>query len=273
VPLAEAPLESTEEKRYNLLEEIGRGGMGVIYKAKDTKLGRLVAYKMLPSDLKENALAVKNFLREARAAAVLTHPNIITIYDAGVEDNTYYIAMELVEGMTIRSILNRDGKLPVNVVILIAGQLCKALDYAHSHNVVHRDVKNSNIMWTEGKQVKIMDFGLAKVIQEVLNFQTIVGGTPNYMSPEQILGEEVDHRTDIYSLGVSLFEMLCGELPFKKGDVGYHHIHTPAPEPGSINLEIPAGLNSIIMKCIKKNPQDRYQSTMEMFEDLKTAKI
>jgi tetratricopeptide (TPR) repeat protein len=272
VPLAEAPLES-REKRYTLLEEIGRGGMGVIYKAKDNHLGRMVAYKMLPSDLRENELAVKNFLREARAAAVLTHPNIITVYDAGVEDGNYYIAMELVEGLTIRKILDRDGKLPVNVVILVAGQLCKALDYAHSHDVVHRDVKNSNIMWTEEKQVKIMDFGLAKVIQEVLNFQTIVGGTPNYMSPEQILGEEVDHRTDIYSLGVSLFEMLCGELPFKKGDVGYHHIHTPAPEPGSINPEIPAGLNTIIMKCLKKNPQDRYQSTMEMFEDLKTAKM
>ncbi len=272
VPLAEAPLESGV-KRYTLLEEIGRGGMGIIYRAKDNHLGRMVAYKMLPSDLRENELAVKNFLQEARAAAVLTHPNIITVYDAGVEDGNYYIAMELVEGMTIRKILDRDGKLPINVVILIAGQLCKALDYAHNHNIVHRDVKSSNIIWTEEKQVKIMDFGLAKVIQEVLNFQTIVGGTPNYMSPEQILGEEVDHRTDIYSLGVSLFEMLCGELPFKKGDVGYHHIHTPAPEPGSINPEITAGLNSIIMKCLKKNPQDRYQSTMEMFEDLKTAKI
>ncbi len=271
-PMPEIPMVS-KGKRYALLEEIGRGGMGVIYKAKDTHLGRMVAYKMLPSDLKENAVAVKNFLREARAAAVLTHPNIITVYDAGEEDGTYYIAMELVEGMTIRSILNRDGKLPVNVVILITGQLCKALDYAHSRKVVHRDVKGSNIMWTEEKQVKIMDFGLAKVIQEVLNFQTIVGGTPNYMSPEQILGEEVDHRTDIYSLGISIFEMVCGELPFKKGDVGYHHIHTPAPEPRSVNPEIPAELNSIILKCIKKNPEDRYQSTMEIFEDLKTVKI
>ncbi|UCD84631.1 MAG: protein kinase [Deltaproteobacteria bacterium] len=265
---AEAPIVSTG-KRYTLLEEIGRGGMGVIYKAKDNHLGRMVAYKMLPSDLKENELAVKNFLREARAAAVLTHPNIITVYDAGVEDGNYYIAMELVEGMTIRKILDRDGKLPVNVVILIAGQLCKALDYAHSHDIVHRDVKSSNIMWTEEKQVKIMDFGLAKVIQEVLNFQTIVGGTPNYMSPEQILGDELNHRTDIYSLGVSFFEMLCGELPFKKGDVGYHHIHTLPPEPRSINPEISEELNRIIMKCIEKKPDDRYQSTMEIFEDLK----
>jgi len=268
VPKAEAPVVSTE-KRYTLLEEIGRGGMGVIYKAKDNHLGRMVAYKMLPSDLRENELAGKNFLREAQAAAVLNHPNIVTIYDSGVEAGNWYITMELVEGMTIRKILDRDGKLPVNVVILIAGQLCKALDYAHKNDIVHRDVKSSNVMWTEDKQVKVMDFGLAKAIQEVLNFQTIVGGTPNYMSPEQILGEELDHRTDIYSLGVSIFEMLCGELPFKKGDVGYHHIHTPPPEPKSINPEISEELNRIVMKCIEKKPDDRYQSTIEIFEDLK----
>ena len=266
------PVAARAKKRYTLLSELGRGGMGIVYKAHDQVLDRVVAFKMLPSDLRDNDVAVKNFLREAKAAAGLNHPNIVIVYDAGEEAGNYYIAMEHIEGKTLRDFVAIEGKIPVSGLLVVAAQLSKALDYAHGRNVVHRDIKGSNIMWTEGKMVKIMDFGLAKVIQEVVNFQTVVGGTPHYMSPEQILGEEIDRRADIYSLGVTLYECGTGTVPFPKGDVGYHHIHTPAPDPRTINPDFPAEFSRIILKCLEKDPANRYQHAGEIFEDLKEVR-
>jgi serine/threonine-protein kinase len=179
---------------------LGRGGMGIVYKADDTVLDRTVALKVLPESLKENPQALKNFLREAKSAAQLNHPNIVTVYDAGEQDGVYYIAMEYVDGNTLKDIIKRRGKIAPKGIVHVLSQMCEALAYAHEKKIVHRDVKTANTMWTKDRKAKIMDFGLAKVIEEVRNHTTVVSGTPFYMSPEQTLGKNVDQRSDLYSL-------------------------------------------------------------------------
>jgi serine/threonine-protein kinase len=148
-------------------------------------------------------------------------------------------------------------------------QICEALAYAHDQKIVHRDIKTANAMWTRDRKAKIMDFGLAKVIEEVRNHTTVVSGTPYYMSPEQTLGRNIDHRTDIYSLGVSVFELATGTLPFTEGNLPYHHVHTPPPDPREIDDSIPPVLAELVLRCMQKDPADRYQSTREMLDDLK----
>lgn len=260
-------------RRYLMLEEIGRGGMGIVYKALDRTLERIVAYKVLPTDLRRNEAVVKNFFREAKAAAALTHPNIVVVYDAGEEDDTTYIAMEYIEGRTLRQMLREDGVFSPSMLLVVGGQICKGLVYAHSRRIVHRDIKPSNLMWqTADKQVKIADFGLAKIIQEVVNFQTVVGGTPHYMAPEQILGEEIDQRSDIYSLGASLFELATGQVPFPRGDAGYQHIHTEPPDPLTLRPELPRALADVILRCLRKDPADRYQDADAVFEALRAVR-
>jgi len=263
-----APVISIK-KRYSIIEERGRGGLGVVFKAKDTVLDRVVAFKVLHVALQDNPKALESFLREAKAAASLNHPNIVTVYDAGQDDGEVFISMEFVDGSTLKEILQEQGRIPVKASVLIAGQICRGLGYAHERKIVHRDIKPSNIMWTRKKVVKIMDFGLAKALEESRMEQTIVGGTPYYMSPEQTLGESVDHRSDIYSLGVTMFEIILGRLPFTSGDVGYHHVHTPPPDPRSIDPDIPESLSHAILTCMEKDPSRRYQSTKELFSDLK----
>jgi tetratricopeptide (TPR) repeat protein len=272
-PAPPPPAPDGSGRHYSRGDEIGRGGMGIVYKARDNKLERTVAIKMLPSNLKDHPLAVKNFLREARSAAQLNHPNIVTIYELGEEDGNYFIAMEYLEGKTVKELLNQDGKLPVKAVLMIAGQVCKALEYAHDRRIVHRDIKSSNIMWTPDKQVKLMDFGLAKMIEEVKGYQTIASGTPYYMSPEQVLGRDIDHRTDLYSLGVTLFEMATGRLPFHYGDAAYHHVHTPPPEAIGVNPALPEALSHIILKCMQKKPEDRFANARELFNALRQAGV
>ncbi len=253
-----------EKKRYVKVKEIGRGGMGIVYTAKDTTLDRIVALKILPSTLKKNPQAVKTFLREAKSAAALNHPNIVTVYDAGVEDEDYYIAMELINGLTIKEILKKSKKLSMQSVLEVLRQLLNGLSYAHKKNIVHRDLTTNNIMWSKEKVVKIMDFGLAKVVRELQSEQSIIGGTPSFMSPEQTLGKPIDHRTDIYSLGICLFQMLLGQLPFKKGDLGYHHVHTTPPDPKTIDRNIPDSFCKMILKCMEKPADKRYQSVEEI---------
>ena len=259
-----------EKKRYVKVKEIGRGGMGIVYTAKDTTLDRIVALKILPSTLKKNPQAVKTFLREAKSAAALNHPNIVTIYDAGLEDEDYYIAMELINGYTLKEILKKNKKLSITSVLEVLKQTLQGLNFAHKKNIVHRDLTTNNIMWSKEKVVKIMDFGLAKVVKDLLAEQSIIGGTPSFMSPEQTLGKPIDHRTDIYSLGICLFQMLIGELPFKKGDLGYHHLHTIPPAPQSIDKNIPEPLNDLILKCLEKDPLKRFQSGEEIEKILST---
>jgi serine/threonine protein kinase len=256
------------QKRYEIVRELGRGGMGVVYLARDSVLEREVAYKVLPEGLRNNPNALKNFLREAKAAAQLNHANIVTVYDAGESEHGFYMAMELVEGTTLKEILRQRGAVSANAVVYIMRQMASALAYAHGKKVVHRDIKTANTMWTAERQVKIMDFGLAKLMEEVRNATTMISGTPFYMSPEQTLGRDVDHRTDIYSLGVTVFELATGELPFQKGNVPYHHVHTAPPDPRSIKADIPDGLAKAILRCLQKAPAERFQSAKELLEEL-----
>ncbi|MCC7460429.1 MAG: protein kinase, partial [Proteobacteria bacterium] len=237
------------ERRYEIIKELGRGGMGVVYLAKDARLDREVALKVLPTSVKGNDRVVQTFIREAKSAAALNHPNIITVFDTGVQDGDYFISMEVIDGKTIKKILKKKGKFAYPVVMELLKQLLAALDYAHSKNVIHRDLTTSNIMWTKQKLIKIMDFGLAKVIHNLQSEQSIIGGTPSFMSPEQTLGKPADHRTDIYSLGICIFEMCLGSLPFSKGDLGYHHLHTQPPVPSEIDPTIPQAINDVILKC------------------------
>ena len=270
-PLTAPAVVSTTHKRYEIVRELGRGGMGVVYLARDSVLEREVAYKVLPEGLRGNANALKNFLREAKAAAQLNHPNIVTVYDAGESEHGFYMAMELVEGTTLKEILRQRGAVSANAATYIMRQMASALSYAHGRKVVHRDIKTANTMWTTEKHVKIMDFGLAKLMEEVRNATTMISGTPFYMSPEQTLGRDVDHRTDLYSLGVTLFELATGELPFQKGNVPYHHVHTAPPDPRSIKADLPEGLAAIILRCLQKAPDERFQSAKELLEELERS--
>jgi len=255
---------ATRPGRYRVLGELGRGGMGIVYKAHDTVLDRVVALKVLPEALRENEVALQNFLREAKSAAKLNHPNIVTVYDAGEQDGRYYIAMEFVDGTTLKDILKRKGPIAPGGVLNVLLQMCEALGYAHEQRVIHRDVKTANTMWTRDRKAKIMDFGLAKVVEEVRNHTTLVSGTPYYMSPEQTLGKNVDHRTDIYALGVTTFELATGTVPFREGNVPYHHVHTPPPDPRELNPQLPAFLAQIVLRCLQKDPAARFQSTREI---------
>jgi len=256
--------------RYEVIDEIARGGMGVVYRAKDTVLNRVVAYKILSDNLKNNATAVKYFLREARAAAALSHHNIVTVYDAGEQKGEYYMAMELVHGETIKSLITRSGPFHEKLLRFVTVHACRGLAYAHSKGVVHRDIKSGNMMLTKDKALKIMDFGLAKFIEEYQSQHTKAIGTPFYMSPEQILGRDLDHRSDLYSLGVTLFECSTGSVPFFKGELSYHHIHTKPPSPRSLNPSLSKYMEAVILKLIEKEPDKRFQSANSILKALKT---
>jgi tetratricopeptide (TPR) repeat protein len=265
-----SPLSGSQAQgRYHITGKLGRGGMGVVYKAQDSVLDRTVAFKVLPDTLKENPQALKNFLREAKSAARLNHPNIVQVYDAGEQDGVYYIAMEYVDGNTLKEIVKARGRISAGGIAHVLGQMCEALAYAHDQKIVHRDIKTANTMWTRDRRAKIMDFGLAKVVEEVRNHTTVVSGTPYYMSPEQTLGKNVDHRSDIYSLGVTIFELATGTLPFREGNLPYHHVHTPPPDPREFSADLPQAIAAIIERCLRKDPAERYQSAREILEELK----
>jgi len=243
--------------------------MGVVFKARDRRLGRIVALKKLPENLRDHPKAVELFLREARAAAALNHPNIVTLFDADEEDGTFFITMELLEGQNLYTILRRVERIKPRDVARLGIQVSAGLGYAHDHRIVHRDVKTANLFFTKDKVLKVMDFGLAKMVEEVRRAVTVVAGTPYYMAPEQSAGESVDHRADLYALGVTLFELATGTLPFREGNLPYHHVHTPPPDPRECNPEVPAVLAAIVLRCMQKDPANRYQSTREILAELK----
>ena len=258
--------------RYEIVAELGRGGMGIVYEARDRVLDRRVAFKVLPDSFRENPQAVDNFLREAKAAAKLNHPNIVTVYDAGEQDGRYYIAMEYVDGTTFTDILAHRGALGTSGLLQVLVQLSGALAYAHEQGVVHRDIKTSNTMWTRDRKAKIMDFGLARVVEEVRNHTTVVAGTPCYMSPEQTLGRHIDHRTDIYSLGVMGFELVTGRLPFTEGNIPYHHVHTPAPAVQTLREGVPDSVAELIARCLEKDASRRFQSAAQLLAEALLAR-
>jgi tetratricopeptide (TPR) repeat protein len=255
--------------RYHIIEELGRGGMGVVYKANDSVLDRIVAYKVLPPDLKTHEEVIKKFNKEATALAKLHHPYIVTVFDAGGIGGEYYFVMEYIEGRNLKDMIRERGALPVRQTVAIFRELAEALNYAHIKGVIHRDIKTSNVMIQNDGHVKLMDFGLAKIFEDSTSDRTSVSGTPFYMSPEQTLGKGIDHRTDLYSLGVMMYEIAAGRVPFPTGDIGYHHLHTEPEPPRNANPNIPPALDDIILKCMKKDKEQRYQSAGDIIEDLK----
>ncbi|MGB7063279.1 MAG: protein kinase [Candidatus Zixiibacteriota bacterium] len=256
---------------YKIIRKIGAGGMGEVYLARDTKLNRQVALKFLPAQYASDREFKERFKREAQAAAVLNHPNIITIHEVAEHESRPYISMEYIEGVSLKELIARGG-LSIDRIIDITGQICEALAQAHSSGIVHRDVKPQNILVDRDSRLRILDFGLAKVKKEAMLTQlgTTVG-TVAYMSPEQARGEDVDHRTDIWALGVVLHEMLTGEMPFKgehEQAVIYAILNAePQPMTGSaIELE------QVVNKALAKNPGERYQTVSEVLDDLRLMK-
>lgn len=259
---------STVRARYRIVKELGRGGMGIVYLAEDEILRRPVAYKVLPNAIRDDPKALEYFLREARIAASLQHPNIVTIYDAGQAADEIYIAMEYVEGRSLQQILDQTSTLPLFRGLGVFRQACLGLAHAHSQRVVHRDIKPANMMITSAGGVKIMDFGLAAVVTEAVPSVTSVRGTPFYMAPEQILGEEISALSDQYSLGCTLYRMVTGQPPFVGGDVLYQHIHTTPVSPREQNPRIPVWLDSLILRTMEKDRAKRFPSVAVLLDEL-----
>jgi serine/threonine-protein kinase len=259
--------------RYEVVREIASGGMATVYLARDSKLNRLVALKVLSDALSADPAFVERFRLEAQAAANLNNPNIVAIYDWGQEHGTYFIVMEYVDGETLRHRLDTQKTIPPTQAADIAAEVAAGLAYADKHGVVHRDVKPGNVLITPGGQVKVTDFGIARAhgASDGLTKTGAVMGTATYFSPEQAQGLPVDGRSDVYSLGVVLYEMLTGTTPFK-GDgpvaVAYKHVREPAEMPTQVNPTIPPQLESIVMTCLAKKPEDRYQSADDVRADL-----
>ena len=263
--------------RYEITGELGRGAMGVVYKAMDPTIGRTVALKTMRLDVHglDTQEMVRRFQNEARAAGVLNHPNIVTIYDAGEHEGIFYIAMEFIEGTTLHELLAEKRVLPTEEVVQLARQICRGLDYAHFNGIVHRDVKPANIMITANGTVKIMDFGIAKAGGQVTNTGQVLG-TPNYMAPEQVKGRPLDGRSDLFSLGVILYEMLTGEKPFVGQNVTtiiYKIVNETPITPRDLDVTVHPGLSAIVTKALAKAPDDRYQSGADLIRDLENYKL
>jgi serine/threonine protein kinase/tetratricopeptide (TPR) repeat protein len=261
---------------YKILGKIGEGGMGVVYEAEDTKLRRTVALKFLPPDLTRDAQAKARFVQEARAAAALDHPNICPVFEIGEAQDRTYIVMPLIRGGSLKERI-AAGPLDLEEALGIAGQIAEGLKEAHEKSIVHRDIKPANIMLTEKGQAKIMDFGLAKLTGFADVTKTLaVSGTPAYMSPEQAKGETVDQRTDIWSFGATLYEMLAGAIPFgrKSGQALIYSILHENPEPLTrARPEVPIPLDRLVQKALEKDASRRYQTMGEILEDLKAARL
>jgi serine/threonine protein kinase len=263
--------------RYEILGELGRGAMGVVYRATDPVIGRTVAVKTIRLSEEGTGLnrseLLSRFKTEARAAGLLAHPNIVVVYDAGEENGLFYITMELIEGKSLQSLLDFGHGFPVPRILRIFDQTCSALQFAHERNVVHRDIKPANLMLTADDTVKITDFGTAKILQfGTVQQTTHVMGTPSYMSPEQVKGRPVDGRSDIFSLGVMLYEMLTGEKPFPGQSITtviYKIVNEEPIPPRQLNPSVHPGLNDIVMRALAKEPEERYQTCREFQEDLK----
>lgn len=261
--------------RYEILEKIGTGGMSDVYKAKCHKLNRYVAIKVLKQEFSENTNFVSKFRVEAQAAAGLMHPNIVNVYDVGEEDGIYYIVMELVEGITLKNYIEKKARLSVKEALSIAIQVSMGIEAAHNNHIIHRDIKPQNIMISKEGKVKIADFGIAKAATSNTITSNVMGSV-HYTSPEQARGGFSDERSDIYSLGCTMFEMLTGRVPFDGETtvaIAIKHIQEDMPSPREYVSEIPVCVEQIIFKCTQKSPDRRYQSMGELIVDLKKALI
>ncbi|QOS99588.1 Stk1 family PASTA domain-containing Ser/Thr kinase [Brevibacterium sp. JNUCC-42] len=261
--------------RYQLEEVIGGGGMAIVYKAKDLVLNRIVAVKLLRPQFGTDEDFVERFRREAQAVASLSHHNIVNVYDVGQDDNIHYMVMEYIEGSTLKEIITSQGGMLMSESVRIAMQVCDALEHAHQNQIIHRDIKPHNIMIGTNGRVKVTDFGIARAVTSQTITQTgSVLGSVHYFSPEQARGGITAEKSDIYSLGIVLYEMVTGSLPFS-GDspitVALKHLQDPLPEPRKINPAIPQSLENVIIRALAKDPFQRYKSARDMYEDLETC--
>jgi eukaryotic-like serine/threonine-protein kinase len=263
--------------RYEIVSELGRGAMGVVYKARDPMLERTVAIKTVNMALEEDGAAQyeARFQQEARAAGGLNHPNIVTIHDIGKSGDIAYMAMEYLEGVELRSLLQTGQPLPVPKALSIAAQIAEGLAYAHERGVVHRDIKPPNIMVLANGIVKITDFGIARMRTSAVQTQAgLTMGSPKYMSPEQVLGKRADQRSDIFSLGIILYEMLAGAAPFTGESMTalmYQIVNFAPPAPSALKPAVPEMLDTIIAKMLAKSIDERYQSAAELARDLRAC--
>lgn len=262
--------------RYEIIEQIGTGGMSDVYKAKCHKLNRFVAIKVMKSEFSEDKTFVSKFRAEAQSVAGFTHPNIVNVYDVGDENGIYYIVMELVEGITLKKYIEKRGRIPFKEAVSIAIQVANGLDAAHKHNIVHRDIKPQNIIISKEGKVKVTDFGIAKVASSSTIKSSSTMGSVHYISPEQARGGYSDARSDLYSLGITIFEMLTGTVPFD-GDstvaVAVQHIQDEIPAPSTVTDDIPLSIDRIVLKLTQKKPDRRYQTAAELITDLKKSLV
>ncbi|MFD1426625.1 Stk1 family PASTA domain-containing Ser/Thr kinase [Kroppenstedtia sanguinis] len=258
--------------RYEVISRIGGGGMAVVYKARDVLLNRHVAIKVLNESLSNDAEFVKRFSREAQAAASLSHPNVVNVYDVGQENYTHYIVMELVEGPTLKEYIQQYSPLTPEEIVSIASQICDALAHAHENQIVHRDVKPHNILLGYNGRAKVTDFGIARAsTSSTITQAGSVMGSVHYFSPEQARGGLIGHKSDIYSLGVVLYEMVTGRLPFD-GDsaisIAMKHLQDSAEDPAELNPDVPPEIHRIIRKAMEKEPDQRFETALEMKQEL-----
>lgn len=259
--------------RYELLEKIGDGGMAVVYKARCRLLNRYVAIKILNPELAKNHNIIENFRRESQAAAGLSHPNIVGIFDVGREGNLHYIVMELIEGETLSEMIEREGSMDYHKVISITKQIASGLSFAHENHIIHRDIKPHNILMTKDGVAKIADFGIAKAMTESIDddSEEMVMGSVHYFSPEQARGGYVDEKSDIYSLGIVMYEMLTGRVPFDAEtpvQVALMHINEPITPPSRYVPSIPPRLEAVILKATSKVQVNRYESVAQLMKEL-----
>ncbi|MFD1422588.1 serine/threonine protein kinase [Laceyella tengchongensis] len=258
--------------RYQVLERIGGGGMAVVYKGRDSLLDRYVAIKVMNQSFSHDQDAVRRFIREAKAAASMSHANIVNVYDVGREDSIYFMVMEYVKGPTLMDMIKKKGRFGAEETIEIAIQICEGIHHAHQKGIIHRDIKPHNILVAPGNQYKVTDFGISYFPRVSAITQTgYVMGSVHYFSPEQASGTKVSAASDLYSLGVVLYEMLTGRVPFNGGNsvsIALKHIHDPVPDLKSLNSEIPEQLAEVIHRALAKDPEQRYQSARQMKEAL-----
>ena len=268
----------TKAGRYQIVSELGRGSMGVVYHGFDPVIGRTVAIKtMLTEGLTSQEFREfkSRFQREAQAAGVLSHPNIVNVFDYGEDNGILYLIMEYLEGKSLEKLIEEQGMLPIETIIPMFDQVCGALDHAHQHDIVHRDIKPANIMILDNGLVKVTDFGIAKMMSMGMTQAGQVLGTPNYMSPEQVKGRQVDGRSDIFSLGIILYDLVTGEMPFGGQNITtviYKIINENPIPPRELDATIHPGLSYVICKALAKSPDERYQTCRELADDLKNFK-
>lgn len=262
-------------KRYEVISKIGAGGMADVYKGKDHMLNRYVAIKVLKKEFKEDENFVRKFRSEAQAAAGLIHPNVVNVYDVGEDRGLYYMVMELVEGITLKEYIDKKGRLSHKETISIAIQMCTGIGVAHAANIIHRDIKPQNIIISKDGKVKVTDFGIAKATTSNTISSNAMGSV-HYTSPEQARGGFSDQKSDIYSIGITLYEMVTGQVPFD-GDstvsVAIKHLQEEITPPSEIVPDIPYSLEQIILKCTQKNGERRYRNTGELIQDLKRSLV